>query len=261
VSNPVHLYYDEGTDAARLWSRRGPSSEWALHAQSTVDPETLPRIAILLIGDGRDELRAATIESFLAEVYGYRLGYVVQVDDHRHEMGFGGAIQTGWHYLSTALREAALEGVPAPFDYVFHLEEDWSFAEPIDVRWLAAILDGGGPVLPALAQAALRRGPVNAAERAAGGVVQAWPSEYVDCGILSVEGGAVPYLAHRLYFTTNPSLYRSSLMMLGWPDGPRSEQTFTEACKLFGYSFALYGKRDHPPSILHTGHTRTGIGY
>lgn len=263
----MHLYYDEGTDAARIWSRRGPASDWHVTAcvRPDTDPETLPLIAVLLIGDGRDELRAATIDSFLQQVYGYRLGYVVQVDDHAHRLGFGGAIQAGWHYLSDALRVAALEGVPMPFDYVFHLEEDWLFREPIDVRWLAAMLGGAATPkrspLPVLAQAALKRGPVNAAERRAGGLVEAWPREYADSGLLTPEAGSVPYLTHRLFFTTNPSLYRASLMLLGWPDGERSEQAFTQRCLDHGYSFGYYGARDHPPTVEHTGLARTGTGY
>lgn len=269
MSNPVLLgHLDEDTWAAHLWKRRGPSSEWAVSGRAMEDggdAETLPRIALLLVGDGRDELRERTCMSFLSQLYGYRLGYVVEVDDRQHRMGFGGAIRAGWHYLGEALREAALEGVPAPFDFVFHLEEDWLFLEAIDVRWLVAMLGGSATpkrtALPVLAQAALKRGPVNEVEARAGGLIELWPDEYQDAGTISPDAGAVPYVQHRLFFTTNPSLYRASLMLLGWPEGQASEAAFTQRCLDFGYWFGFYGARYHPPTIEHLGTVRTGGGY
>lgn len=253
---PVYFERDDHSDAALLWSLRGPQSEWRVGRYAVGAGEgTPPKIALLLIGDGRDGIRAATIASFLQMVYGYELGAVVQVDDRHHTLGFGGAIQAGWHHLSMRLREAALAGQELPFDYVFHLEEDWCFLDTIDVRWLAGILTQGE-----IAQAALLRGPVNDQERAAGGLVEAWPKEYAEGGAITSEG-AVPFLQHRLFFTTNPSLYRTSLMLLGWPGGPASEQHFTRALVGMGYSFAFYGTRQAGPSIEHTGHVRTGHGY
>lgn len=269
MSNPVLLPYDEGTIAERIWHDRGPASDWAAAVYAADGDnealrESMPKVALLLIGDGRDELREATVQSFLTEVYGYRLGYVVVVDDRRHEMGFGGAIRAGWHYLAEHLREAALAGLPAPFDYVFHLEEDWRFLEPIDMRWLSAMLHGAATpkraALPVLAQAALKRGPVNEVEAKAGGLVELWPDEYQDAGILTTEG-CVPYVAHRLFFTTNPSLYRASLMVLGWPEGAQSERAFTTECLSWGYWFGFYGAREHPPTVEHLGTVRTGGGY
>jgi hypothetical protein len=263
---PVYLAHDAGSEAERIWRERGPESPWRVDGLRGQGATALPTMALLLIGDGRDDLRQRTIDSFLDKVYGYQLTGIAVVDDRRHEMGFGGAIRAGWHYLRQQEVEA-LEFGPkrSPFDYVFHLEEDWLFNEPIDVRWLAAILDGidrglGSRDFPMLAQAALKRGAVNAQERRAGGVVEQWPDEYRDAGVLTADG-AVPYLQHRLFFTTNPSLYRSSLMMLGWPEGAASEAAFTQELLGWGYAFAYYGKRDHPPSIDHIGVQRTGTGY
>lgn len=268
MSNPVLLPYDEGTLAERIWKLRGPGSPWSVSGyacEEGTEPETLPKVALLVIGDGRDELREQTLASFLSNVFGYRLGYAAVVDDRRHEMGFGGAIRAGWHYLAEHLREAAEAGLPAPFDYVFHLEEDWLFAEPIDVRWLAVMLGGAKTptrqALPVLAQAALKRGPVNDVEARAGGLIELWPDEYQDAGTIHPESGAVPYVQHRLFFTTNPSLYRASLMLLGWPEGNQSEAAFTQRCLDFGYWFGFYGARTHPPTIEHLGTVRTGGGY
>lgn len=263
---PVYLAHDEGSIAEKIWRERGPFSPWQADNLRAMGDKPLPTMALLLIGDGRDVIRAETIASFLDKVYGYQLTGIAVVDDRRHEMGFGGAIRAGWHYLRQAeIEHLELRGQPSPFDYIFHLEEDWSFCEPIDVRWLAAILDGvdrglGSADFPMLAQAALKRGPVNAEERAAGGLVEQWPEEYRDAGVLTPDG-AIPYLQHRLFFTTNPSLYRTSLMMLGWPEGDASEAAFTQELLGWGYAFAYYGRRNHPPSVLHLGHARTGTGY
>lgn len=273
MSEPVYMHYDDGSAAAHLWRARGPASVWQADGLRAAITEPLPRIGILLIGDGRDKLRDATVQSFLDEVYGYQLGAVVQIDDRRHDLGFGGAIRTGWHYLRQLEVDAQEFGRLRPFDYVFHLEEDWRFLEPIDVRWLVSILDGADrgrgaepPVIrnpeefPRIAQAALKRGPVNAVERAAGGLVELWPRDYIDAGVITPDG-ATPYLQHRLFFTTNPSLYRSELMMLGWPDCARSEAEFTRELLGWGYAFAFYGSRQSPPSVEHTGTQRTGVGY
>lgn len=278
MSQSVLLFNDEGSVAQQLWCERGPASAWRADQLGPSNPEKLPRIAVLLIGDGRDELRRCTVQSFLDQVYGYQLTGVAQVDDRRHEMGFGGAIRAGWHYLrQQELTSVELRGERS-FDYVFHLEEDWEFLEPIDVRWLVAILDGdnreqgasrpavpvpsGSPGIdfPRIAQAALRRGAVNAIERAAGGVVEQWPESYLDAGVIT-EQGATPYLQHRLFFTTNPSLYRAELMMLGWPDGERSEAAFTQELLSWGYAFAYYGRREQAPLVEHLGVHRAGHGY
>lgn len=254
---PVYLHHDEHGDAAWLWHQRGPHSPWGaeqIHAAGGVG--RLPRIAVLLIGDGRDEIRSETLTSFAAQVSGYQLGGVVYVDDRRHSMGFGGAIRHGWEYLSVLLGNAQASEQSPPFDFVFHLEEDWAFPAPINVRHLAQILASD----IALAQCALRRGPVNAVERAAGGLVEMWPDEYREAGVITPEG-AIAFLQHQLYFTTNPSLYRTSLTLLGWPEGERSEEAFTRRCLQHGFSFASFGPRGSPPSIEHLGHERTGTGY
>jgi len=212
-----------------------------------------PKIALLVIGDGRDHLKAATIRSFArATIEGPLALIVVEVDDREHRLGFGGAIRHGWDLLR-ARRE--------DFDYVFHLECDWRFDRPIDLAAMAGLLKGD----PRLAQVALRRGPVNAAEWDTGGVVEAWPHMYDDAEYWGPEtpDTSCPYLDHGLYFTTNPSLYpRRLIERLDWPEGDRSEATFTTICLQAGLRFALWGSRAGGAWITHTGtHQRIGTGY
>jgi hypothetical protein len=241
----VRFHTDEGTDAERLWH--------ACSGPGAPEPEPgSPRIGLLLIGDGRDATREATLASFLEMASGFDLRCVIEIDDRHHEMGFAGAIRSGWYYMRQAERglsePAAREHA---FDYVFHLEEDWRFLREFDVRELARVLRSD----ERLAQVALRRGAVNEAEAAAGGVVEMWPTEYETRSAIGQ-----PYLVHDLYFTTNPCLYRIELMLLRWPEGPQSERAFTERCAAFGYRFALFGDRTAPVLIEHTG-TRQGTGY
>lgn len=226
--------------------------------------EEAPRVALLVIGDGRDRLQVETLQSFARAVGAKQLGNLivakVTVDDRQHALGFCGAIQAGWAELRRLHEEE-------PFDYVFHLEEDWAFNRPLDLAAMARCLDlrrdhAEPPILaPDLAQISLRRNAVNSAEITAGGLVELWPDEYLDTSHGDgTDGGELHYLEHALYFTTNPSLYRYSLLAHPWPNPPGCEREFTEQLLERGYHFAVWGERGDEPWITHTGH-RTGRGY
>jgi hypothetical protein len=120
---------------------------------------------------------------------------------------FGGAIQAGW------------SKVPAAATHVLHLEDDFLFETAVDVEWMAATLDAN----PHLAQLVLKRQAWNDEEKEAGGIVECWPDLYEE-----VEASGGWYTQHRLYFSTNPCMYRRELTERGWPDGPHSERTFTD---------------------------------
>lgn len=244
----VYTSRNRDTDAARLFAR---------HPTRGRQTSDLPRIAVLIIGDGRDAIRRQTLDSFVWAASGYHLAEVVEVDDRDHALGFCGAIQAGWKKLRDVERWNRSCGGDGGWEYVWHLEEDWEFLRPFDMRHLARILDG-----PGLAQAALRRGPVNEAERKAGGVVEQWPAEYADVWQDdSPDGQVIRWLEHRLFWTTNPSLYRMDLLAsYDWPDGPRCEEAFGGVLIEDGYSFAFAGERTDDPWIRHNGF-RTGTGY
>jgi hypothetical protein len=199
-----------------------------------------PRVVLLVIGDGRDELQRETMGSWLLNARGLDLAQIVKVDDRHHLLGFCGAIRYGWQRI----RELKLD-----FEYVFHLEEDWRFDRPFHVGCMSDLLY----LHPDIAHVALRRG-AEPAEHAA--PIEAWPEHFHD---REVDGS--PYLLHRDFFTTNPGLYRRELVEeYEWPEAPRCEGAFTETLIADGYSFAYWGDRDDEPWITHTGQ-RTGHGY
>jgi hypothetical protein len=119
---------------------------------------------------------------------------------------------------------------------------------------------------PHLVQMALRRQPWNAAERAAGGVVEQHPEAYTE---RRDKAGNV-WLEHRLFWTTNPHLFRRSLCRMGWPNVPRSEGEWSHYLLRQGtwdgvagddVAFGYWGARDSGPWIEHVGHRRVGTGY
>ena len=69
------------------------------------------------------------------------------------------------------------------------------------------------------------------------------------------------FLEHDLFFTTNPSLYRRSLLDNQWPEGPQSEGRFTGWMRDLGYRFAYLGEGSDPPWVHHIGDERAGKDY
>lgn len=254
--------YDRAVRHTRWPGKHSAQALWQHRGQGYIDlrasgPDALPRIAVLIIGDGRDAIRQQTLLSFCEQVYGYRLAEVVEVDDRRHDLGFCGAIQAGWDELRRIEQWNRSCGGDGGWEYVFHLEEDWRFTAPVDVRDMTRPLDN-----PEIAQCALRRGPVNETERRAGGVIECWPDEYQAVGWINGDLGITAHwLEHSLFWTTNPSLYRMDLLGTHtWPSGPGCEAVFGAGLKAEGYRFAYLGQRDDPPLLHHNGH-RTGTGY
>ena len=217
-------------------------------------------LALLVMTDGRDTI-TETIRSFDEQVTGPVMHRVIHDDsgepDHRQHLqesfpdfeviggnrsGFGGAIIRAWRHLRTV-----------PVDWVFHLEDDFTFNRPVALDGLAEVMTAN----PHIAQMALRRQPWNAEERSAGGVVELHPDRYQDC-----TDGHNAWLEHRSFFTTNPSLYRRNLCDIGWPKGNESEGRFT--AKLVAdpqVRFGYWGSRQSGEWVTHIGEERRGRGY
>jgi hypothetical protein len=157
-------------------------------------------------------------------------------------LGFTEAIRNAWQFLED------LDDAGAP--YVFHLEEDFTFNRKVDLGDLIAILEAQ----PKLAQVSLLRGPAYEPEFAAGGIIQQEPRAYQQR-----RQGALRYLAHRKYFTTNPCVYRRTLLKEGWPAVQNSEVAMTRALVRKGFRFAHFGEGD--PWVTHIGEERTNRGY
>lgn len=249
-----------------------------------------PTIALLIMTDGRDELLARTVRSFFDMTSGNLIEVWVMVDggggrqrtcrivrEAIDEMplakippqpvaigndlrnGFGGAIGYAWRALADYSNA----------DYVFHLEDDFTFNRQVDLDAMAGVLAG----YPHLAQMALRRQAWNEAERAAGGVIEQHPEDYTERGAMVVTDTSlvtrVNWLEHARFFTTNPCLYRRRRpgghpdveMATPWPDGPNSEGRYGIRLREAGYRFGFWGKRSDAPWVHHIGETRAGNGY
>ena len=221
-------------------------------------------IALLVITDGRTDCITKTVSSALANLDGpisERWMYDDSGDaDHRAwlartfpdfqliyhpdgRQGFGGAIREAW---------AALETNSAA-DYIFHLEDDFTFNRPVPLEDMIEILDENRHI----AQVALRRQAWTSVEKRAGGVIETNPDAY-----RAVYGQFVSYLEHDQFFTTNPSLYSRRLIEEHeWPEGAQSEGRFTEQLRQARRTFAYLGERTDPPWVHHIGDERAGTGY
>lgn len=225
---------------------------------------------MLLIGDGRDEYLTRTVQATMRNLHGHvtewwmfddsadepyraslRRRYpTFTVFDAGPRQGFAGAIQAAWARLRS----------DSAADHVLHLEQDFELTRAVNVDRMAAVLDA----CPYLVQMALRRQAWSATEVAAGGLVELNPDAYAEQYRLGER-----WLEHRLFFTTNVSLYRRSLMTMLWPQVPRSEGMFT--MHLLGHGspeaagddvrFGYWGARVSGVWAEHIGHQRAGKGY
>lgn len=194
----------------------------------------------LRIGDGRDEIHERSADS-LSEM-APKPDHVVVIDDRSHELGFAGAIAEGWRQV-----------IETGADFVWHAEMDFIYCAPVPLERMIAVLEAH----PYLAQMALKRQAVNELEIAAGGVVEARPTQYEQ----RVESGDI-WTEHRVCFTTNPSVYPVNLCHQGWPQRANSEGIFSARLRQdpkvrFGY----WGAKHDQPMVEHIGRQRAGVGY
>lgn len=196
-------------------------------------------IGLLLISD-RDEYLRPSLKSLRAQLPPFDV--CVHIDDKAHELGFSGAIQEGWRQL-----------LDTGAKYVWHAEGDFTYNHPIDITGMRSVLESH----PNLVQLALRRQPINAEEKAAGGQVEIDPDGYKDRRWRGHE-----WLDHRKNFTTNPSLYPRSVMEQGWPDAGGSERVFSDRLlERRELRFGYWGARESGEWCHHIGEVRKGHGY
>lgn len=167
----------------------------------------------------------------------------------RGRSGFGGAYRRMWAWLEEHTDEA----------HMFGVEDDFTYNRPVDLVAMRAVLHFRSN----LAQMALRRQSWSGPEIQAGGVVELNPAAYLDCytdhGAITANGEVVgrlrdDWLEHRLFWTTNPSLYPRRLLAMVWPDDPRSESKF--AARVFedvNAAAGYWGRRHETPWVHHIG--------
>lgn len=219
-------------------------------------------IDVVVISAGRQRYISRTIDSFKTHVSGSFVRRTIQDDsgDPRFgrwlrraypdwdihttpgKLGYTGAMRSIWEY------ERQQNGTGSP--YIFHLEEDFTFDRDVELDDLIAVLEYD----QSLAQVALLRQAWAPAEIRVGGIIAERPETYEH---LSADG--IPYLRHRNFWTTNPCVYRRSLIDDGWPDSRGSEQVFGRGQWKQGRYAAFIG--DGEPWVTHIGDERVGIGY
>ena len=237
---------------------------------------------LIVLTDGRG-LLAGTLASFAAhvspapaEVYIHGDGEAGVREAYDAAAHFGPALSPNWTVGGTTERQGFCSAVaecweeagqPGP-GFVYWLEDDFLHTRDVDLRELAWVLAHDAE----LAQIALCRGPANEHEERAGGLVASRPDEYQQETAWfdkfngppedlrsSHELVERPWLRHRSYWTTNPSLFRKALAAAHpWPAVPKCEGLFGASLRQIGFSFGLWGSGE--PWVDHVGH-RQGKGY
>lgn len=232
-------------------------------------------IAIVIIGDGRDAYLRQCVGS-LGQLYGpiseqwmyddsgspaYRKELASRYPSWRHinggaRQGCAGAFQQVWRQVNAGTRA----------DFVFLIEQDFRFVRPIQLSAMAGLLDDR----PYLAEVALLRQPWNSEEKRAGGIVEWHPDWYMD--MTDVKDRKRRYWLEHRSFTTNPCLFRRSLLGVPWPDHrpeAYSEGVFSHHIHTDGIPgipgsqvrCAYWGKRGSGHWVEHIGYERIGTGY
>lgn len=250
-------------------------------------------IALLVLTDGRFELLEKTLASFREQVSGDVTSVFVHDDSAdrpfiewmtthlrqyfppttpmfvkttEQRSGFGGAIRSAWSWLAEARNSVWID--IEPYDFVFHLEDDFTFNARVDLNLMKGLLID----YPYLAQIALKRQPWGGDLPYANGFMEQYAGQYVD-----MEDDDDCWVETARNWTTNPSLFRSELLSRGWPEDPHSEGKYGFWLKEGGLPwgswnnpelvpgaevrFGILGRIDDPPLVTHIGDYRVGTLY
>lgn len=224
-------------------------------------PKPPPRIFLLVMTDGRRQYIHKTLASAAKQLRGpieAKFIYDDSGDEANHgwlrtefpdfhviyqptRQGFGGAIYSAWNRIKQY-----------DFDYIFHLEDDFLFNREIPLESMIKVLEYN----PHLYQVALKRQPWNSEEIRAGGFMEMWPSEFQQ------RDG---WISHKLFFTSNPNIYRKSLIeSRSYPNNIEgAERQFSieilESDPLAEFGF--FGQKSDKPWVHHIGVQRSGGTY
>lgn len=220
-------------------------------------------IALLVMTDGRTEYIKQTILSAKCMLNGPITEYWMHDDSgdegHRQWLrsqfpafthigtgprrGFGGAYNFAWKTLA----------IRSKTSFIFGLEDDFTFNWEVPLEAMAQVLVKN----PHVYQMALRRQAWNSEEIKAGGVIERWPDDFEE-----IEQDGLVWLEHRRWYTTNPNLYRRSLLEREWPTDKDAEGHF--GIKLFLDPLAkcgYWGRKIDAPWVNHIGIERTRNGW
>lgn len=163
-----------------------------------------------------------------------------QIYSNPQNRGFGLTMARAWELV----RDSGC-------DYVFNLQNDFMFTCHVNMNDMQSVLEAH----PNMGQMSLRRQPVSAAEKAAGGFVELHPEAYEE-----KEWQGHHWLDHNQRFTMNPALIPAWVARQPWPTPPYCESQFGVYMREQGYREGIWGKIDDPPMVEHIGTRRTRVG-
>jgi hypothetical protein len=143
--------------------------------------------------------------------------------------------------------QMAWDALRSRYDFIFHLEDDFIFNEPIPVMDMIRVLkhDSG------IAQMALVRQPVNSIELAAGSILKATIERYTP-----KKWDGFQWLESNFCFTNNPCIYPDLISRYPYPirkTWPWGEGEFSQFLCAHGYRFGYWGTMDQSPKVTHIG--------
>lgn len=196
-------------------------------------------IVAAFISDRRDLYLPACQRTFWSHVPHGVIRYFNIIDDRHHELGMAGAVKKAWQW---AWEIGA--------DYLFHVEEDFVFHQPVPIGEMKRTLERNAH----LAQVLLKRQPWSPEEIQAGGFIELNPAAFVQ------KDG---FVEHDVLFSLNPCLIPRRTLAVEWsPTHPGgAERSITEACQDVGLKFAYYGRLEDKPLCEHIGRERATEGW
>jgi GT2 family glycosyltransferase len=220
------------------------------------EPRTPDQIALLVLTTGDRDTLEATLDSAMGRLKGPIGRRLICVDGPPSRVETVEGAYPSWEVerirgggypkaVAAAIERAIGSGQP----WIFWLEDDFIFNEPVDLRGMQALVEKHD-----LAQLSLMRQPWYEHEVEAGGVIAARPDEFIQ------RDG---YIEHRAYWTTNPMLTsRQFLAEHRWPMGRNSELRFGHS--VFSdprVCAGILGEIEDGPRVHHIGLERAGKGY
>jgi hypothetical protein len=232
-------------------------------------PHAEPRVAMMVITDGRRDCIERMMKSYAANVVG-QLRYICIIDDsgdpgyqqwlhhkysgtvdlivsHMQRIGFGETVRDAW------------TRVPLDCDYVLHAEDDFSWNRQLILADWIDVLRVNHKVVSITAL----RQSWSQAEQIAGGFIPMHPGVYHDKLYYGASGQEYPVIEHKRNFSTNPCIYgRWVIDACPWPESPESEGKFSFRMAEINpeFTYLIWGKTTDEPLVHHFGQ-RSGTGY
>lgn len=216
------------------------------------EPRTLEQVVVVCLTNGRRDTLAKTLHSADEMLCGPIGRKVIAADGCRPSFeGWDTVTARAGNYCAAVgrgLDVAIGSGQP----WVFWLEDDFTFEEPVDLAAMQAAMDAD----PRVVQLSLMRQPWYEPEIAGGSVIASFED-----GTFKQRSG---WVEHRAYWTFNPMLTRRSLLAShDWPKRPPNSelrfgrQVFADPDAIAG----IWGAIGGPPRVTHIGVERAGSGY